>query len=316
LTDRVKSYKYFDGKAFTKSAKLVSMIYRFSCFEINSLNKQLRISGNVVSADERTMGLLIELVTHYPNHCSKSSLLAALWPDTIVSDWSISKLVSEARNLFKQYNYAGEVIQTLHGRGYRLNSSLGEQIVKIESLLPAADFPPQKTNQSSFPKRLKWSLGLAIIAISGWMFLYFSSAPQAIKKSEPAHSIGRLLWVDDNPDNNRVEKAYLEKHNITVYQVKSSEEALTSLSLYQYTAIISDMGRNGEVLAGLNLLKAIRERGNLTPFLMYTIVLTQAQQTILDKYQGQGVAVEPDKLYQLVLPYFTDESQPHPINKN
>ena len=64
------------------------------------------------------------------------------------------------------------------------------------------------------------------------------------------------------------------------------------------------MGRNGEVLAGLNLLKTVRERGNHTPFLMYTIVLTQAQQTLLDEYEGQGVAVEPDKLYQLVLPYF------------
>jgi hypothetical protein len=45
--------------------------------------------------------------------------------------------------------------------------------------------------------------------------------------------------------------------------------------------------------------------------LMYTIVLTQAQKTILDQYQGQGVAVEPDKLYQLVLPYFdTSDTSP------
>lgn len=101
-----------------------------------------------------------------------------------------------------------------------------------------------------------------------------------------------------------------------MYQVTSTEEALTSLSLYQYSAIISDMGRNGEVLAGLNLLKAIRERGNNTPFLMYTIVLTQAQQTLLNEYQGQGVAVEPDKLYQLVLPYFdSDDKTNTTINK-
>jgi hypothetical protein len=70
------------------------------------------------------------------------------------------------------------------------------------------------------------------------------------------------------------------------------------------------------VLAGLNLLKAIRERDNHTPFLMYTIVLTQAQQTLLDKYHGQGVAVESEKLYQLVLPYFLEKDRNSPALKN
>jgi DNA-binding response OmpR family regulator len=280
------------------------MIYQFSYFEINSLNKKLRINGHLIVADERITSLLIELIINYPNHCSKSSLLATLWPDTIVSNWSISKLVSEARNVFKLRGYKGEVIHTLHGRGYRLNSALGEEIVKIDNYIATTEHSKQKATRSSFPKLIKWSLGVAIILTSGFTFHYFNSSPQVLKKSEPTHSVGRLLWVDDNPDNNSVEKVYLEQHNITVYQVNSSEEALTSLLLYQYTAIISDMGRGGEVLAGLNLLKALRERGNHTPFLMYTIVLTQAQKTLLDKYQGQGVAVEPDKLYQLVLPYF------------
>jgi DNA-binding winged helix-turn-helix (wHTH) protein/CheY-like chemotaxis protein len=282
------------------------MKYQFSCFEINSLNKQLHINGHLIDVDERITGLMIELINHYPHHCSKSDLLAVLWPDTVVSEWSISKLVSEARNLFKHHDYDEEVIQTLHGRGYRLNSALGEQMIRIEHSHSSGstEYPPPKSTASPFSKLAKWSLGLVIILTSGFTFNFFNTTPQTLKKSEPMHSVGRLLWVDDHPDNNRVERAYLEKHNITVYQVRSSEEALTSLSLYQYRAIISDMGRNGEVLAGLNLLKTVRERGNHTPFLMYTIVLTQAQQTLLDEYEGQGVAVEPDKLYQLVLPYF------------
>ena len=294
------------------------MKYQFSCFEVNSLNKQLHINDHLIDVDERITGLMIELIIHYPNHCSKSDLLAVLWPDTVVSEWSISKLVSEARNLFKHHDYDGEVIQTLHGRGYRLNSALGEQIIKIEHSHSSGstEYSPPKSTASPFSKLAKWSLGLVIILTSGFTFNFFNTAPQTLKKSEPMHSVGRLLWVDDHPDNNRVEKAYLEKYNITVYQVTSSEEALTSLSLYQYRAIISDMGRNGEVLAGLNLLKTVRERGNHTPFLMYTIVLTQAQQTLLDEYEGQGVAVEPDKLYQLVLPYFDTTDKISPDIKN
>jgi len=280
------------------------MIYQFPCFEINSLNKQLYINGKPILADERLADLLIELANHYPNHCSKSLLLDKIWPDTVVSDWSISKLVSEARHLFKEHGYNEEVIHTLHGRGYRLANNLGEQILTSEvQVVMTKRSKPSGRNGISL-KIKQWLLVTAVILISGFAYNYFDSPPQTFKKSEPAHSVGRLLWVDDHPDNNTVEKAYFEKHNITVYQVTSTEAALTSLSLYQYSAIISDMGRNGEVLAGLNLLKTLRGRGNQTPFLMYTIVHTQAQKAVLDKYQGQGVAVEPDKLYQLTLPYF------------
>lgn len=280
------------------------MIYQFPCFEINSLNKQLYINGKSIAADERLADLLIELANHYPNHCSKSLLLDKIWPDTVVSDWSISKLVSEARHLFKEHGYDGEVIQTLHGRGYRLANNVGEQILKIDDQVSPTRH--SKTTIAKFMslKMNKSLLILGTILISGLTYYYLNSAPQTFKKSEPDHSVGRLLWVDDHPDNNIVEKAYFEKHHITVYQVTSTEAALTSLALYEYTAIISDMGRDGEVLAGLNLLRALRERENHTPFLMYTIVLTQAQQQLLEEYQGQGVAVEPNKLYQLVLPYF------------
>lgn len=280
------------------------MIYQFPCFEINSLNKQLYINGKSIAADERLADLLIELAHHYPKHCSKSSLLNKIWPDTVVSDWSISKLVSEARHLFKQHGYNEEVIQTLHGRGYRLANNLGEKILKTKDHSPTSELSTYTTPTFPSFKIKKWLLISVTVLMSGFAYYYINYPIQTFKKSEPAHSVGRLLWVDDHPDNNNVEKAYFEKHNITVYQVTSSEAALTSLSLYQYSAIISDMGRDGEVLAGLNLLKALRERENPTPFLMYTIVLTQAQQTLLEKYQGQGVAVEPDKLYQLVLPYF------------
>jgi DNA-binding winged helix-turn-helix (wHTH) protein len=126
------------------------MIYQFSYFDINSLNKQFCINGHLIVADERITSLLIELIIKYPNHCSKSSLLTTLWPDTVVSNWSISKLVSEARNVFKQHGYKGEVIHTLHGRGYRLNSALGEEIVKTDHYVPTAKHSTQKQQGRHF----------------------------------------------------------------------------------------------------------------------------------------------------------------------
>lgn len=276
------------------------MIYQFSSISLNTVSKQLQINGQKVDADERIICLLMELIDRYPQHCSKAYLLDTIWTETVVSDWSVSKLVSDTRHLFKQYGYEQEVIQTLHGRGYRLVPELGDQIPE-----DSADETGLVTSNTK-PERKNWLVGALSLAVIGAGLLAVSvfNGDRTLVLSEPPASLGRLLWVDDNPQNNDVEKAFFEEHNITVYQVKTTEEALTSLALYDYNMVISDMGRHGEVLAGLNLLKQMREQENKTPFVLYTIVLTDAQQQIVGKYNGQGVAVESQKLYELVLPYY------------
>lgn len=280
------------------------MIYCFGNIRVNTKSNRLSINGAAVNVDERIYGLLVALINCYPNHCSKAHLLEILWPDTVVSDWSISKLVSETRQTFKLNGVDQEIIQTLHGRGYRLATGFGDQLRTIED--DNKNIPTVSSKQNFlFKKPYLISLVIGLFAIL-FVYLIKNQESSPLQKSEPAKSIGRLLWVDDHPDNNLTEKAYLEGYDITVYQVTSSEDALTSLALYQYDVVVSDMGRNGEVLAGLNLLKAMRENNDKTPFLLYTIVLSQAQQQVLQKYQGQGVAVEPEKLYEMILPYFSE----------
>lgn len=283
------------------------MIYSFGTICVNTQHNQLSINGEAVDVDERILKLILELLSHYPNHCSKAELLQILWPDTVVSEWSISKLVSDARQAFKQHGFKQEIIQTLHGRGYRLASELGDQlkVSQDDASKTTTDAPRRKPFFSRQRVMLATVVGFVLLIL---IYVIANRGSSHLQKSEPAKSIGRLLWVDDHPENNLTEKAYLENFNITVYQVTSSEDALTSLALYQYDVVVSDMGRNGEVLAGLNLLKAMRKDANDTPFLLYTIVLSQAQQKILQEYEGQGVAVEPDKLYEMVLPFFPDAS--------
>jgi hypothetical protein len=50
-------------------------------------------------------------------------------------------------------------------------------------------------------------------------------------------------------------KTHQEEHYSSVYSVAKSEEALTSLFLFEFTTVTQGMQRNGEVWAGLNLLK-------------------------------------------------------------
>src|SRR5690606_9030956 len=98
---------------------------------------------------------------------------------------------------------------------------------------------------------------------------------------EPADSVGRVLWVDDHPQNNSVERDFFESRKVAVYQVLTTEEALQLLAMYDYDAVISDMNRNDIPLDGLNLVREMRRRGDPTPFVLYSVVPSEAQKRLV-----------------------------------
>jgi CheY-like chemotaxis protein len=79
----------------------------------------------------------------------------------------------------------------------------------------------------------------------------------------------RVLWVDDNPDNNRFERQALEALGVWVEISTSTADALTRTQLASYDLIISDMTREPDPQAGYTLLGKLRERGDPTPFVIY-----------------------------------------------
>jgi CheY-like chemotaxis protein len=79
----------------------------------------------------------------------------------------------------------------------------------------------------------------------------------------------RVLWVDDRPDNNRLERQALEALGIWVEISTSTEDALIRTRAASYQLIISDMTRDPDPQAGYTLLGKLRERGDQTPFIIY-----------------------------------------------
>src|SRR5690606_17935319 len=104
--------------------------------------------------------------------------------------------------------------------------------------------------------------------------------------------------------NNVAEVRYLEDRRIAVYQVGTTQEARTSLPMYQYDAVISDIGRGGRALAGIDLLEAMRAHGDDRRFFRYTVHSPEAQRRLVAEAGGQGVAETRDELYAAILPLF------------
>jgi CheY-like chemotaxis protein len=84
----------------------------------------------------------------------------------------------------------------------------------------------------------------------------------------------RILWVDDNPHNNRFEVGRLEQLGATVERAASTEFALTSLRNTPIDLVISDLNRieygQPRPTAGLELLRRARQVvGAPVPFVFY-----------------------------------------------
>ena len=309
------------------------MQYRFDKFVLDAEQLYLTVNAEPADADARQVQLLALLIDCYPECCEHDHLLAQLWSSTVVSQWSLGRLVSDTRKLFRELGYEGPVIQTLHGRGYRLSPELAEKLEVIAAADDAAEHsqPPQSpktpedvvlppgSTPALSPGRWRLWLGMGLMVLATAMVVYLvtarripdTGAPLVIGEAPDVR--GRILWVDDNPDNNLAERSHFESHQIAIYIATNTEDALTLLSMYRYDAVISDMGRGEEPLAGFKLMERMRARRDQTPYFLYTIMPSESQRELVSKRGGNGVAVTSEELFRLLLPIFErpgDELKP------
>ena len=120
----------------------------------------------------------------------------------------------------------------------------------------------------------------------------------------------RVLWVDDQPDNNRHELAALAKLQVEVVSVRSTAEALERLDADEdgFDLVVSDWDRpeplDGAASAGLKLLGALAARPRRPPVVFYHAEFDPgrraARRKTLLRAGGFGEAVRPGELLALI----------------
>ncbi|MGC2109641.1 MAG: response regulator [Candidatus Korobacteraceae bacterium] len=110
-----------------------------------------------------------------------------------------------------------------------------------------------------------------------------------------------ILWVDDRPDNNIIERRSMAAYNIDFVLAQSTGQALAELRKQQFDAIISDMGRPPDSRAGYTLLEALRGSGDQTPYFIYAG--SRAVRNVIEARSrgAQGTTNMGDELLQMVL---------------
>lgn len=98
------------------------MIYSIGKFILDPEKEHLLLgsSREIISNHSRTIQLLSILVKAYPKIVSKNELTQALWPDDDVTEWALSRQISQVRQLLATHDPETHYIKTVHTKGFKL----------------------------------------------------------------------------------------------------------------------------------------------------------------------------------------------------
>lgn len=93
---------------------------RFGKCLLDSNARALVRGDEAVHVEPKVLDLLVLLAQNHQRVVSKDELMDTLWPDAVVGDAALSRLVKEARRAVGDSGTEQAVIKTFHGRGFRL----------------------------------------------------------------------------------------------------------------------------------------------------------------------------------------------------
>jgi CheY-like chemotaxis protein len=115
----------------------------------------------------------------------------------------------------------------------------------------------------------------------------------------------RVLWVDDRPANNEVERKWLRPHGIVFDSVVSTEEAIEQLTNETYDLVITDLGRehssDQSASAGAAFLDQPIVRQGGPPVIVYAGTWAVAQRDDLVRRGALDVMSNREHLFASVL---------------
>ena len=98
---------------------------RFAKFALNPSTREFTFAGENRSIPDKIFDFLILLLEKPGTAIDKNKILDRLWPDQFVTEASLSRLVSDTRQLLAQDDATTEFIHTIRGKGFRFNPAIG-----------------------------------------------------------------------------------------------------------------------------------------------------------------------------------------------
>ncbi|MBV1910755.1 MAG: winged helix-turn-helix domain-containing protein [Kangiellaceae bacterium] len=145
------------------------MYYQFDDYSVDQEKRMLVRNGELISNDEKSINLIAMLCANYPEVVDKQQLIEKLWPDQVVTDWSLSKLVSDVRQLLGDSGKDQGYIKTIRGKGFRFTCEV------TEALLPHTP-TATRANGAKYKKQSLALVMVVFVVLSIVGYNHFSSS--------------------------------------------------------------------------------------------------------------------------------------------
>jgi DNA-binding winged helix-turn-helix (wHTH) protein len=103
------------------------MRVRFAEFVLDTAMRQLCRGATSVHLEPKALELLALLLARHPEAVSKTQIQRSLWPDTFVSESSLTGLVAQVRKALGDDRAQERFLRTVHGFGYAFS---GEVVIE------------------------------------------------------------------------------------------------------------------------------------------------------------------------------------------
>lgn len=95
------------------------LILTFDVFELDFGRFELRRSGQPCKVEPKVFDLLVHFARNPRHVLSRDDLIAAVWPNRVVSDAAVSTCIKNARKALDDSGDSQRFIETVRGRGFR-----------------------------------------------------------------------------------------------------------------------------------------------------------------------------------------------------
>lgn len=110
-----------------------------------------------------------------------------------------------------------------------------------------------------------------------------------------------VLWVDDQPENNRPERNVLANYGVRFEISTSTADAVARASRQQFDAVVTDMRRPESDTAGYVLLAGLRAAGVAAPVVIYSASANPAYIEAARRRGAYGETNDAGRLVEMVL---------------
>ena len=130
------------GVRRTVAWKEYTIIYYFEPYKLDLAQAGLWRAEQRIALRPKTLALLAYLVAHAGQVVTKTALLDALWPETMVGDGVLKTSMGELRKALGDTAKTPQWIATVHGRGYRFVAPVTRVTPAVPPEAPAAHAAP------------------------------------------------------------------------------------------------------------------------------------------------------------------------------